>query len=332
VSIHISNKLLSNRNLIIICVVAVILGFIFVNLLIFYLPRDNRINLNGLNSISIQSIPKETKNQIATTDLSVYNIAKAITKDGISISYFGPVNKLNEDYETTNNNFNQILSSKALITNGQDTWLTRKQMDLGKVEILDLTKSIELKPKVSPINLSFGDEQSILNPDSQESFDYNYLINENNLKTAIENIANFLIKLDPDNKDLYLKNQIELITKVTNIENQYSDILLCSKAPIVTNATNLGYLAQKYGLDISVVSNFDPTKPEPTQIKYLKDFAKSKNTTSFFIDKKIPLIDFTNLKNSLGLEIFYVSDYIYPDIADTLTKNLENLKKSQGCQ
>ena len=36
-SIHISNKLFSNRNLLIICVTAVIVGFVFVNLLILIL-------------------------------------------------------------------------------------------------------------------------------------------------------------------------------------------------------------------------------------------------------------------------------------------------------
>jgi ABC-type Zn uptake system ZnuABC Zn-binding protein ZnuA len=329
-SIHISNKLLSNRSFVIICTTAVIVGFMFVNLLIFYFPRDNRINLNGLNSVSIQSISKEIKNQIATTDLSIYNITKAIAKDGISITYAGPTTKLNQDYEPSSNAFTEILTAKAFITTGQDNWLERKKSET-KFETLNLGQLIELKPKVPPINLSFGDEQKSQINEFQESLDYNYLMNENNLKISIDNIANFLIKIDPTGKDLYMKNQIELVTQITNIENQYSDITLCNKNPIVTNATNLEYLAQKYGLDISVFSNFDPTLPQLNQIKYLKDFAKSKNTTSFFVDKKIPLIDYTNLKNSLGLEIYYISDYIYPDIADTLTKNLENLKKSQGC-
>jgi ABC-type Zn uptake system ZnuABC Zn-binding protein ZnuA len=330
-SIHISNKLLSNRSLLIICITAVIVGFVFVNLLIFYFPRDNRINLSGLNNVSIQSISKETKNQIATTDLSIYNITKTIAKDGILTTYTGPATKLNQDYEPTSNAFTEILTSKAFITSGQDNWLERKKSEI-KFETLNLGQLVELKSKVPPINISFGDEQNSGNIDPQDALDYNYLMDEGNLKIVIENIASFLIKLDPSNKDLYMKNQIELTAQITNIGNQYSDILLCNKTPIVTSATNLGYLAQKYGLEISVVSNFDPTKPEPNQIKYLKDFTKSKNTTSFFVDKKIPLIDYTNLKNSLGMEIYYISDYIYPDIADTLTKNLANLKKSQGCQ
>ena len=81
----------------------------------------------------------------------------------------------------------------------------------------------------------------------------------------------------------------------------------------------------------TIFANFDPTKPQPNQIKYLKEFAKSKNATSFYIDKKIPLVDYANLKKTLGLEIYYISDYTYPDILDTLAKNLENLKKSQSC-
>ena len=334
VSIHISNKLLSNRNLTIISIVCIVVGFIFVSLLTFYFPRESRINLSSLNSISIQSISKQKNNQIATTDLSIYNITKAIAKDGISIIYAGPVDKLNQDYETTNNAFAQIFASTALITSGQDNWIERKKNEIDQIQILNLSQSIKLRPKYATIDIGFGTQSGQKNSENfgQEILDYNYIMNESNLKTTIENIAELLIKLDSKNKDLYLKNQIELITQISNIEKQYSIISLCNKSPIITNSTNLNYLAQKYNLEISIFSGFDPLKTDSNQIKYIKDFAKSKNTNSFFVDKKIPLIDYNNLKSSLGMEIYFISDYVYPDIADTLSKNLENLKKSQNCQ
>jgi ABC-type Zn uptake system ZnuABC Zn-binding protein ZnuA len=330
-SIHIHNRLLSNRNILIISIVAIIVGFVFVNLLIFYFPRDNRINLNGITSMPIQSIPKITKNQVATTDLNIYNVAKAISKNGIPIVYAGPVSKLNDDYEATSDSFAQILDSKFMITSGQDKWLERKNSGLEKLQTLDLSNSITIKNKIPAIDLSFGNSQSSQTYDNQETLDYSYLMDENNLKISIENISNFLIQLDPTNKDKYFKNQIELTTQINNIETQFSNITLCNNSPIITNSVNLNYLAQKYGLELSVFKNFDPIRPEPNQIKYLSEFAKSKNTNSFFIDQKIPLVEYNNLKNSLGLEIYFISDFVYPDIADTLAKNLENLKKSQGC-
>lgn len=332
VSIHITNKLFSNRSILFMCAIAVVVGFLFVNLLIFYFPRDNRINLNGLSNISIQSIATSTKNQIVTTDLNVYNIVKAIAKDGILITYAGSATKLNKDYQTNSNSFTEIFLSKGFITTGQDNWMENKQNELNKIQVLDLSKSIQVNPKLSTIDISFGNKNEE-NKLSQNTYtlDYNYIMSESNLKISIESITSFLIKIDSNNKDIYYKNQIELTTKIADIENQYSTILQCSKLPIITNSTNLTYLSQKYGLDITQFENFDATNPDSNQIKYIKEFAKSKNITSFFVDKKIPLIDYTNLKNSLGLEIYYISDYIYPDITDTLAKNLENLKKSQGC-
>jgi ABC-type Zn uptake system ZnuABC Zn-binding protein ZnuA len=331
VSIHITNKLFSSRSFVIICAITIITGFGFVSVLIFYFPRDNRINLNGLNSISIQSLATETKNQVVTTDLGVYNITKSIAKDAIPVIYSGPSSKLNEDYQIASNVFTKVFASKALITNGQDKWLERKKLELNSTEILNLSQSLELQAQIPAIDINFGTQQNEQNNYVQETYDYNYLLDDSVLIKVIENISNFLTRIDPTNKDLYYKNQIELTAKVVDTQNQYSNILLCSKTPILTNASNLNYIAQKYGLEISMFKNFDPTNPQPNQIKYLRDFAKSKNVSSFFVDKKIPLVDYTNLKNNLGLEIYYISDYIYPDTVDTLTKNLENLKKSQNC-
>lgn len=326
---HITNKLISNRSLTIISIVSVLIGFIFVNLLLFYFPRDNSININFKSN---QPIIEATKNQIVTTDLNVFNITKALAKNGISVTYDGPVNALNQDYQNTSNSFNNILNSKGFISNGQDTWFERLKSQTDQMEILDLSKFIEVKSKKPGIDISFGNQSSQINSASNSGkLDYSYLMDEGNLKITIEKTANFLIKLDPDSKDKYYKNQVELNTQVSNIENRFTNITLCQKSPIITNSNNLSYLATKYGFELTMFSNFDPTKPQPNQIKYLKDFAKSKNITSFFIDKKIPIIDYTNLRNSLGLDIYFISDYTYPDVIDTLTKNLENLQKSQGC-
>jgi ABC-type Zn uptake system ZnuABC Zn-binding protein ZnuA len=331
-SIHISNKLLSNRNLIIICSVAVLAGFVFVNFLILYFPKDSRIDLNGLTNISIQSITNETKNQVATTDLGIYDIAKAIAKEGVLIIYVSPTKKLNEDFEDNNKAFEPIYISRAFITTGQDNWIDQKKDQLTNTEILDLSKAINLKPVLPAIDLGFGNTKDEQFNDQQQNLDYNYLLDESNLKIAIESIAQLLIKIDPSNKDLYFKNQIELTTQITNIETQYSTILSCNKIPIITNANNLNYLAQKYNLDLTSFANLDLTSLDQNQLKYIQDFTKSKNITSFLIDKKIPLIDYNNLKKNLGVEIYFISDYIYADVIDTLSKNLENLKKTQNCE
>jgi ABC-type Zn uptake system ZnuABC Zn-binding protein ZnuA len=326
-SIHISNKLFSNRSLLIACFVAVTFGFIFVNLLIFYFPRDNRIDLNGLDPTSIQPPTPATKNQVATTDLAVYNIAKLVAKDGLAVSFAADSKRLNQDFEFKDKAFSEIFGSKALITTGQDSWLTAKSDQLSKLEILDISKTVNLQTKSPAIDIGSSESNS---GDSQ-GFDYNYLLDDNSLQLSINEISNFLSKIDLGNKDLYLKNQVELTAQINYAQAQFANIKLCNKTPIISNSQNLNYLAQQYGLELSVVNGFDPTKPELNQIQYLQQLAKNKNSTSLFIDKQIPLIDYTNLKNSLGLEVLYISDYLYPDIVDTLTKNLQNLKTSQNC-
>ena len=327
-SVHTNDKLVSDRNVLIIGITTVLVGFVFVNLLIFYFPRDNKIVLNDL---SIQPINQQTKNQVATTNQSIYNITKSIASGGIDIVYIDNSQKLNQDSGQNSNLFENILNSKALISDGSDSWLESKKSEITNrsLTVLDLSKSTKLTDKIAAINIGNSDQLST-SPDF-ERLDYSYLLDEGNLKTTITQVSDLLVQIDPSNKDIYIKNQIELTTKIINIDNQYSQILYCSQHPIITNAKNLSYLASKYNIELSVVSNLDLLAPTSDQIKYLRDFAKSKNTTSFFVDKKIPLVEYNSLRNSLGLEIYYISDYIYPDIADTLQKNLENLKKSQAC-
>lgn len=330
-SVHISNRLLSNRNLVIICVATLLVGFVFANLLILYFPKDNRINLNGLSNITIETPSRATKNQISTTDLSLYNIATAVAKGGVTIIYTASSDKLNQDFEDTSTAFESVYSSKALITSGQDTWIERKKNQLGSLQILDLSKTIQLRPVRPAIDLGSGNQQTDQINSSNQDSDFNYVMNQNNLKIVIDNIANFLIKIDPSNTDIYSKNQTEMSIQITNLENQYSTILICDKTPIMAVASNLSYLVDKYQLDLTTFGGLDLTNLEPNQIKYLQDFAKSKNITSLVIDKKIPLIDYNNLKKSLVVEVYYISEYIYADVIDTLSKNLENLTKTQRC-
>jgi ABC-type Zn uptake system ZnuABC Zn-binding protein ZnuA len=328
-SIHISNKIISDKNIIVVIVISLALAFIFISLLILYFPRNYNFNVDNINDPNVFKNIK--KKEVSVTSGAILNIARILAK-GTTVN----IADLNQDQNFKNEkSFIGAVQSVGLVVESSDQIDSESRVNLENqgVIILDLSKNIDLKKKSPSINLDFGDVlASSSSITLQESvLDYSYLFNNKNLKNTIEEITIVLIKIDPDRADTFKSNSVDLLSEIETVLNQGKGFENCKVKNILTNTENLGYLDSLYDFEITVFSNFDPLNPSINQAKFIKSLAESKKVNSIFINKKIPLVDLENLKKILGLDVFYVDYYSSPDIVETLKNNLKIIKTAQDC-
>jgi ABC-type Zn uptake system ZnuABC Zn-binding protein ZnuA len=331
---HNNYRLINNRYLVIVCITALFAALLFVGSFIFLFPAGPKLSFNNIIDIgNINTEEQEKKTySIGVANVGLYNLVKIISKNSvIEVVNYGSTTDFNNSAMISKSIINDLTNSRGFISLGNDKWLDR----LGEIKLtkLNLDEGIALKDTIIKIQLDFSDVAVVSKepPIVQDIKDYNYLLSPQYLGQSAALISDFLSEIDPAQKDLYNRNSTELIEKISKIATNYSELKNCANKSLISSADNLSYLTEGFAMDISVIGGFDPINVSSNQQKFLKEFLKSKNSTSLFINKKIPVKEFNELQNSLGVNVYFIDDYNDQDIIQTLNSNLEILKTAQNC-
>lgn len=152
-----------------------------------------------------------------------------------------------------------------------------------------------------------------------------------------ENIRDALVKIDPDNKEVYEENANIYLTTLQEIHEQYEqkigDIAEENRI-LVTSERAFQYVAKRYGLKEGFIWEIDTEENgTPEQITSLITFINEHNPPVLFVETNVDKRPMETVANETGVEIFgeiYSDEIGKPgEIGDTyvkfLTHNIEQI-------
>ena len=235
-------------------------------------------------------IKKDDKKMIVATNFPAYDFARAVLGDTDTIELtmlLKPGSEIH-DFEPTPKDMKNIIDSSIFIYVGgeSDEWINDvlKNINKKKTKLVKMMDLVELK-KEEIVEGMESDEDD-------DEYDEHIWTSPANAIIIINYLKDEIIKLDPDNKDIYEANAKKYIDELTNIDNDFKDIVNNAKRHeiIFGDRFPLRYFVEQYNLDYYAAF---PGCAEQTEA--------SAKTISFLINKvkedQIPVIFKIELSN-----------------------------------
>jgi len=237
---------------------------------------------------------------IVTTLFPVYDFAKSVGGDMVEVTLLVPPGTEPHEYEPTASDIININNADVFAYTGgfMERWVPGI---LGSVT----NKNLEA------VNMSEGTEIVEGDPHIWLDFDHDRIM--------VKNIADAIVRKNPENKNYYEKNLEDLLSKIDKIDYDYKmTIFLCKSKEIVYGGHYaFGYLVRKFGLGYIAAQGLSPDS-EPTA----KD-----------------LIELTNQVRKNSVEYIFYEELASPKVAETISNetgaemlllnNLESLPRDE---
>ena len=235
-------------------------------------------------------IKKNDKKMIVATNFPAYDFTRAVLGDTDTIELtmlLKPGSEIH-DFEPTPKDMKNIIDSSIFIYVGgeSDEWINDVLNDINKkkTKLIKMMDLVELK-KEEIVEGMESDEED-------DEYDEHIWTSPTNAIIIINYLKEEIIKLDPDNKDIYEANAKKYIDELTNIDKKFKDIVNNAKRHeiIFGDRFPLRYFVEQY--DLNYYAAF-PGCAEQTEA--------SAKTISFLINKvkedRIPVIFKIELSN-----------------------------------
>lgn len=131
------------------------------------------------------------------------------------------------------------------------------------------------------------------------------------VKVFVRNMLEAVVKLDPDNEEIFRANFEVFSAKIEQIDSQIRDLLndTPSQSFIIYHPA-LGYFARDYGLhQLSI--EFEGKSPSPSQMKELVDVARKEKINTIFIERSFDTKNAAVVAEEIGAEIFEIDPLRY---------------------
>ena len=105
-------------------------------------------------------------------------------------------------------------------------------------------------------------------------------------KNQVKNIAKDLCRLDPENKEIYQKNESEYLKKLKSLQEEMKMVLKNIKQKdIVTFHEAFSFFAEEFDLHVVAVIEREPgTNPSAGELAKIIDTIKKTNATAIFVE------------------------------------------------
>lgn len=226
---------------------------------------------------------KSNKITIVTTSFPGYDFARSIVKDSdIEVKMLLKPGSEMHDYEPTPQDIIDIKNSDLFIYVGGESeeWINDILDDIDKDDndIVRLMDLVDLKDE----EIKEGMDADTLD----REYDEHVWTSPMNAIMIIDSLKDNIIKIDPDNENLYLDNSLKYIDDIKKIDNEIRDILSTSKRKeiIFGDRFPLLYFVNEYGIDYYAAfpGCSEQTEPSSKTLAFLIDKVKKDNIPVVF--------------------------------------------------
>jgi len=216
--------------------------------------------------------------KILVTFYPLYQFTKAIGKEKIDASIIIPPGIEPHDWEPTIQDIQKMKNADMIVINGAglESWITKVTSINPNVMIVDTSSSIPLLEK---------DSNGL---DKIAKKDPHIWLDPVLAKKQVQNIADGLIKLDPQNANYYQQNANDYKAKLDMLDNEIkTDLSTCNKKDFLAFHDALSYFSKEYGLhQHTIVGGLDPeTEPTAPALQQITKDAQSLGLNVIFTEE-----------------------------------------------
>ncbi|MBN9654772.1 zinc ABC transporter substrate-binding protein [Halobacillus sp. GSS1] len=229
---------------------------------------------------------EDGKVQVVTTYSIVYDIVKNIGGDHVDIHSLAPIGSNPHEYDPLPEDVKKATDADAVFYNGLN-------LEAGNAWFNKLMETAGKDGEDAPVFLmSDGVEAMYLTSEGNEGEEdpHAWLDIRNGIKYA-ENARDGLIKVDPENKDIYEKNAEEYIAELQALHDkaveQFNDIPKEERV-LVTSEGAFKYFSDAYGFQAEYIWEINQeNQGTPNQITRIVDIINDKQITGLFLETSI---------------------------------------------
>jgi zinc transport system substrate-binding protein len=286
------------------------------------IPLSSIVIWNSGHSLEFPDTLKNQKIVALASFFPLYDFTREVGKDRVDVSLIIPAGIEPHDWEPSIQDIQQIQQADIIIVNGVgfENWLKSIEKLNLELDIIDSSIGVNIiKDIVDDQESPLGDPHIWLNP--------------NLAKIQVKNIANGLIKLDPDNSQYYNDNYERYIKKLDALDLKIRNELSNCKKDFVAFHNAFTYFASEYGLNQHSITSTDPhDEPTSKTLEQIINLSKEMKVHIIFseegVDKRISEV----IANELDGKVLILSPL---EISETNTSyiekmeaNLDNLKEA----
>ena len=243
--------------------------------------------------------------KIVTTFYPMFIITQNITQgaQNVEVVNMADINTgCLHDYTLSTTDMKKLEKADVIVQNGLglENFMDKVLSTYSEIQMIDSSKNITNKIE----------ENGETNNHIWTSIS-NYIL-------QVEEIANRLSQINPENEEVYKRNKESYIKQLKKLQERYQTELtnLKGKKAICLNEA-FSYLAKEVGLEIiSVETNHEESSLSAEKMKELIEMMKNENIKSILVDKEDNLKSAQTLANETGATIY--------ELQSGLTGSVEN--------
>ncbi len=277
---------------------------------------------------------------VITTLFPLYDFAKWIGKDKVSVTLLLPPGVEAHSFEPKPEDVLNINKAKVFVYTGRymEPWVDKilKSIDNKNLVIVDSSNGIEFLEK---------EEDDDHHHEHESKIDPHIWLDFVNAKKMVDNILQGFIKADSENSEFYKVNAELLKKELDNLDEKYRKGLARCKTRYFYHSGHFAfnYLAKKYNLHyVSVYTGVSPDEePQPKRVAHIIKEIKNKKLKYIYSEEFLsPSIaevisketGVTMLKINAGHNVSKEEFERGISFFDIMEKNLQQLKIGLQCQ
>lgn len=221
------------------------------------------------------------KLNVYTSFYPMYDFAKKVGGDMITLTNLVPAGTEPHDWEPTAADITALESADVFLYNGagMEHWVDKVLGSISKegLVVVEASKGISMLEG----HAEEGEEAM--------PFDPHVWLDPKYAKVEMENIKNALTKADPANKDAYEQNFTSAAAELDKLDKEFTDTLspLPNKDIIVAHQA-FGYLCASYGLNQVAIEGLSAdSEPDPAKMSDIITFAKEQKIKVIFFEELV---------------------------------------------
>ena len=238
------------------------------------------------------SLAEEKHMKILVSFYPLYEFTKEIGKERIDVSIIIPAGIEPHDWEPTIQDLQKMQNTDMIVINGAgfESWLDDFVTSNPNVLIVDTSKDIELM-----------DSSKFYFENDGSHKDSHIWLDPILAKKQVQNIANGLMRVDPEHAQHYQENADAYNTKLDQLDNKIrTELSVCSKKNFIAFHDAFSYFAKEYNLNQHTIVGVD-ANAEPTAVTLQQIIQKAK---------------------SLDLDIIFTEEAVNPRISEVIADEI----------
>ena len=258
----------------------------------------------------------------------LYEFTKQVGQDKVNVSMLVPPGIEPHDWEPTVSDLQKMHEADLIVINGLgfENWIDDIDTVNHDVAIIDTSKGMSL---IIDVPLRDNGNHVV-----RSEADPHVWLNPIKVKTQIQNIADALVSVDPENEKFYRQNAQLYQDKLDTLDSKIRTELSSCNKDFIAFHNAFSYFAMEYGLNQhSIVDSNEPNiGPTPKTLERVINLAKTYDIKIIFSEESIDARSAQVIANEVNARVLVLSPIEVIDENSNyllrMENNLSNLKEA----